>query len=423
MRAWIIVLSSAVLALAAAAMMIHTLFNGLPREAILPGLVPLSPAIAVVVLAVYALCALLLMSGDLTADALRVRYHLARDQTHGSEPGPDWMAAFARSALQRLAPPSTAIDGTVLQTQFQPHRARREVARLWYIGAARVHFFSALFVLAAAVILGAAQAHGPLPLVPGPVPTIPAAIAVAGLALLAILSRIAVDVAAEPLIEALSRLPVTRDDTELLHRAVERFAAAPAASGPSTAATTVSVQIPERIGAALEQVHRVLIEAIEQLSATADGLGLTTRSSFEAIERLSATADGVAQTTQSSVEAIERLSATTDGLAQTTQSSVEAIERLAATADGLAQTTRSSIDALEAAIGREAAPAQAGAVDTAAIGELRDAIIALSALLQRASSASTSAPGQPATATPGRTPDPDLALELHKLLQEVQSAR
>jgi hypothetical protein len=422
MRAWIIVLSSAVLALAAAAMMIHTLFNGLPRAAILPGLVPLSPAIAVVVLAVYALCALLLMSGDLTADALRVRYHLARDQTHDSEPGPDWMAAFARSALQRLAPPSTAIDGTVLQTQFQPHRARREVARLWYIGAARVHFFSALFVLAAAVILGAAQARGPLPLVPGPVPTIPAAIAVAGLALLAILSRIAVDVAAEPLIEALSRLPVTRDDTELLHRAVERFAAAPAASGPSTAAT-VSVQIPERIGAALEQVHRVLIEAIEQLSATADGLGLTTRSSFEAIERLSATADGVAQTTRSSVEAIERLSATTDGLAQTTQSSVEAIERLSATADGLAQTTRSSIDALEAAIGREAAPAQAGAVDTAAIGELRDAIIALSALLQRASSASTSAPGQPAAATPGRTPDPDLALELHKLLQEVQSAR
>jgi hypothetical protein len=242
------------------------------------------------------------------------------------------------------------------------------MARLYYIGAARAHFFSALVVLIAGVVLGAAQAHGPLSFLPGPIPTVPAALAVAGLVLLAILARIAVDVAAEPLIETLSRLPAETAEIGLLRRIAEVFAAAPPANRPSAAAPASMPEISERLDAILEQGHRALFEAIERLSVTTEGL--------------------------------------------------------AATTEGLATTTRSSVEALEAAFRgvelREPAGAPYDVGDVAVMTELRDAVRSLTAVLQyvRHAPAVEGDIGSPASHGRG----PDLALELRKLLQEMETA-
>jgi len=385
MRPWIIVLSSTVLALVAAAALIRPEVTGLPHAAILPQLLVSLPTLAVTALAVYALCAILLTSGDLIADGLRVRYHLLRDPVHPDPIRADWTAAFERSGFRRLVPPPAAsqprpapAEGVVvLQGPLRQHDARREVARLYYIGAARAQFFSALIVLAAAVVLGAAQSSGPMPFLPGPIPTIPAALAVAGLVLLALLARIAIDVAAEPLIEMISRLPAETVETGLLRRTAELLAKAPEAnarhnmSAPATAAP-----IPDRLGAILEQGHRALFEAIERLAMTTDGLATTTRSSIEALE-----------------------------------------------AAFRATGSRNQTAPQDSALDNSAISPSAISLD--AIGELRDALAALTAMLQsvRDRPAAVDADGERVAsppAPPGR--EPDLALELRRLLQEIETS-
>jgi hypothetical protein len=250
----------------------------------------------------------------------------------------------------------------VLQERFQPHEARREVARLYYIGAARTHFFSALIVLAAGVVLGAAQEHSALPSVPGPIPTVSAALAVAGLALLAILARIAVDVAAEPLIEMISRLPTEPVEVGFLRCALAFMETATPANQPMDAATPIAaLQIGERFDAVLEQGHRRLLEGIERLSKTADGLVTTVRSSIEALETAFRTTEMQQQSTAQNI-----------------------------------------------------------VVDTAAMTDLRDAVVALTAVLERA----RSGPAADGELEPGasRTEhEPGLAQELRKLLQEIKT--
>ena len=243
MRPWIIVLSSAVLALVAAVAVIWPELTVTPHTAMLSNLKPLVPSVAVVALAAYALCAILLTSGDLIEGALRVRWHLARNPPHHGPAWPDWTAAFDRNGFRRLVPPRAAVQpnpapvgGTVvLRGPFEPREARREVARLFYIGAARAHFFSAVIVLAAIVVLGAAQPYSRLSFMPGPIPTVPAGLAVAGLVLLAFLARVAVDVAAEPLIELISRLPAETAEAGLLRRTAELLATGTTVSPPNTA--------------------------------------------------------------------------------------------------------------------------------------------------------------------------------------------
>jgi len=85
---------------------------------------------------------------------------------------------------------------------------------------ARAHFFSALIVLTALVGLGLAQDHEAARLALVTIPTTPAMLILIGLILLAILSRIAVDVAVEPLIEAISELPAEGVEIGLLRRTV-----------------------------------------------------------------------------------------------------------------------------------------------------------------------------------------------------------
>ncbi len=372
MRPWIIVVSSVGVALAAAAALVRPELSSTPHAALLPSLMPLLPTLVVTALAVYALCAILLTSGNLIAEALRLRRHLGRNPPHHGPARPGWNSAFEGSGLRRLVPAPAAVqprpapvDGTVvLQGRFQPREARREVGRLYYIGAARTHFFSALIVLAAGVVLGAAQQYGPLPSLPGPIPTLPAGLAVAGLMLLAILARIAVDVTAEPLVEMISRLPAEPTEAGLLRRAAELLETAGAAVPARDAATqATALQIPDRLVTVLEEGHRALFDAIGRLSTTTDGLATTTTSSIEALEA-----------------------------------------------------------AFRATEQRQLTAAQDGAADIAAMAQLRDAVAALTGVLERVRSAPANAA---ADADPGvasrKEWEPDLAQELRKLLQEIET--
>jgi hypothetical protein len=325
------------------------------------------PTLGLTAVAVYALCAILVTSGSLIVQASRLRRYLYRDPAD-SEPGDlGWAEAIQASKLRQLVPPLAVApllmpaDGTaVLQNRFEPEKARREVARLFYVGAARAHFFSALIVLAAGVVLGAAQQRGPLPLIPGPVPTVPTALAIAGLVLVAFLARIAVDVAAEPVIETISRLPTEPPEAGLLRRAIELMEAM------QTAGPVTTLQIPGQLAASLEQGQLALLDAIERLSTTTNGLATTTISSIDAVE--------------------------------------------------------AAFRTIEA---RQQASLQRAGMDTAAMAELRQALSGLTAALERGRGrtdtiAETAARSDPDTSR--RQREPGLAQELRKLLQEIETA-
>lgn len=378
MRPWMIVLSSAAIAIAAAAAMALPVLLLTASTGIVQALMPLIPTLVVAALAVYALCAILLTAGNLIVLSLHLRRHLTRIPLHLGPAHPDWTAAFAASGFGRLAPQpayfqprpgrSDRSDGTmVLQTRFWPGGARKEVARLYYIWAARTHFFSASIALAALVVLGFAQQHGPLPAVPGLIPTIPGGLILIGLILLAVLARLAIDVTIEPLIETIAGFPAESVEVALLRRAVELLEAAqnPAPERMRSEAA-LSPPIPDRLVGALEEEHRALCGAIERLSETTDGFAATTRSSIEALE-----------------------------------STVRAAEQ------------------------RQPLTAEPVIGDAIELSQLRQAVVALTAALQRAPLGPTAA----GDAVPGRDlvarhnePQPDLADQLKQLLQEVETA-
>lgn len=373
MKPWMIVLSSAIVAIAAAAGAALPELSLTAHSGIAPGFKALVPMLVVTVLAAYALCAILLTAASLVGGCVLLRYRLARIPPHRGPDHPDWTAAFEASGLRRLAPdlavfplrPGGADRIVAVRSRFHPEDARREMARLYHLWAARTHFYSALIVLAAAAALGLAQQHGALPDPFGPVPTVPAALILVGLVLLGVLGRLAVDVAVEPLVGLLSRLPTEPVDIALLRRAVELLEI-----GPSTqlveddSALAAALQMPERVVGVFEDGRRALFAAIERLSATTDGL---------------------------------------------------------------ASTTRSAIERLEAAVrdGEWRAPAAETAIPAAAeLSRLQDAIVALTAAVERAP---TLAPGPLAVArvagsdfpVAGREADPQFADELKKLLAEI----
>jgi hypothetical protein len=372
MQAWIIILSSAIISVAAAAAMAWPGLSPMPPAAMIPALVPLIPTLVVTALAVYALCALVLSAGNLIVLSLRMRRHFARTPAHHGPAGSDWTTALAASGLRQLAPPpayppprTARPDGTVvLQSRFHPGQARKAMARLYYVWAARTHFFSALIALAGAAALGAAQQHAPLPLVAGLIPTIPAGLTLVGLILLAILARLAIDVTIEPLIETISGLPAEPVDVALLRRAVELLEAGRSPRLERDYSDGASMaQIPDRLVGALEAGHRALSDAVERLSATTDGLASTTRSSIEALE-----------------------------------STFRAGEQRQPPAG-------------ESVIG-----------DAAELSQLRQAVVALTAALDRvpagAAANGEAAPGTDLAAR-RREPQPDLADQLKQLLQEI----
>ena len=377
MRPWMIVLTSAVVAIAAAAAMAGAVLSLTRHSATLPALVPLLPELAVVAFGVYALCAVVLSAANLVGLSLLLRRHFARTPAHRGPAGLDWTAALAAGGLRRLAPIPVApqprpgrADGTVvLRRSFRPEEARREVARLCYIWAARTHFLSALIALFALVALGAAQQHGALPVVTGPIPTAAAGLIVVGLILLAVLARLAVDVSIDPLIDAVARLPAEPIETALLRRAVELLEAARSVGperGPERGyeAPAAAMQIPARLAGALEEGQRTLTQAIERLVAASDGLAALNRSSLEVLEAR-----------------------------------------------------------LRAAEQRQALPGQPALADAAELSQLREAVVALTDTLQRIPATPIAAGAEAATGTDvavHRQPaQPALADELKRLLQEI----
>jgi hypothetical protein len=293
MQPWKIVLSSAIGALAVAVLLAVPEVLNAPRTEIAEMLLPHLPALAVAALAVYALCAMLLTTATLVAGILRVRHRLAPTGSDRAAPQRDWVADFGANGFRQLAPrlapalaQSARADGrVVLQTRFVPSETRSGIARLHYISLARSHFFSALIVLAGVIGLGLAQDYGSLRFPSGAIPTTSAILILVGLVLLAVLGRIAIDVTAEPLLEAISQLPVERIEVGLLRRAVELLEVAcdaPASAGNRE--PSAPPQLPERLVAIIEQGHHALLDAVSSLTANTQALGGAVRSSIETFE-------------------------------------------------------------------------------------------------------------------------------------------
>lgn len=288
MRPWMIVLSSAVGAIVAAGAMVGPELLQASRSDFGSMLLPRLSMLAVAAIAVYALCAMLLASGTLIGDALSVRRRLGRIGRYPRPAQSDWTTAFGSTELHRLLPSPVAdparragADETILlQHPFSAVTARAEIARLHYLWLARTHFFSALIVLAALVGLRLVQDHRSVPFLLAEIPAISAILMLVGLILLAILSRIAIDVATEPLIETISQLAAEHLEIGLLRRLVEVIEAVCTVNVGAPAST---LQLPGRLEAVIEEGQRGLLDAARHLSVTTDALGAKIGSSVDAL--------------------------------------------------------------------------------------------------------------------------------------------
>jgi hypothetical protein len=291
MRPWMIVLSSAVGAIVVASVMVGPELLQAPRSDFGSMLLPHLAMLAVAAIAVYALCAMLLASGTLIGDALSVRRRLGRIGGYPRPTQSDWTMAFRSTELHRLLPSPVAEparraganETILLQHRFSAVAARAEIARLHYLWLARTHFFSALIVLAALVGLGLVQDHGSVPFLLGEIPAISAILMLVGLILLAILSRIAIDVSTEPLIETISQLAAEHLEIGLLRRLVEVIEAVCTVTAVNVGAPASTLQLPERLEAVIEEGQRGLLDAARHLSVTTDGLGARIKSSVDAL--------------------------------------------------------------------------------------------------------------------------------------------
>ena len=375
MRPWMIVLSSAIGALfVAAATAIPGAINA-PRGEMVPVMLSRWPAVAVAAVAVYGLCAVLMTTTTLVADILRLRHHLAQTAADQVSARREQRAVLV-TGLRRLAPrlavalaqSADPSGGIALDVRLTMSDIRGEMARLYYVWLARCHFFSALIVLAGIAALGLVHDRVSMPIEPGVIPTASAIMIIAGLILLGILGRTAVDVTAEPLLDAICQLPAERVEVRLLSRAVELLELA--CNRPLTGETvpTPPAQIPERLVASIEQGHDALFNAISGLSANTKALEAAMRTSVEALE-----------TTMHSAAAQQR--------------PIED-DKLAGAAE---------------------------------FSELQTAVEELTAVLQRLSAAPVG--GEEVTSATDRVPRsrigaaPRLARELRQLLQEIEAAR
>jgi len=292
MRPWMIVLSSAIGAIVVAGSMVGPeLLLEAPRSDFESILLPHLSMLAVAALAVYALCAMLLASGTLIGDALSVRRRLGRIGRYPRPTQSDWTAAFGSTELHRLVPSPVAEptrraganEPILWQRPFSAVAARGEIARLHYLWLARTHFFSALIVLTALVGLGLVQDRGSVPFLLGEIPAISAILMLVGLILLAILSRIALDVSTEPLIETISQLAAEHLEIGLLRRLAEVIEAVCAATAVNVGAPASTLQLPERLEAVIQEGQRGLVDAARHLSVTTDALGMRIGSSVDAL--------------------------------------------------------------------------------------------------------------------------------------------
>jgi len=290
MPTWSTVLSSAIGAIfLATALAVAEVMNA-PRSEIGTMLIPHLPVLAVGALGVYGLGAMLLTTINLVASMVWMRHHLGRVALGRTPVWRAWIAALGTDGFRRFvtrsaqAAPETADSGGVLSTLFTADEARSEVARRYYICLARTHFISVLIVLVGIVGLGVAQNRGALPFQTGVIPTVSAALIVAGLLLLAALGRIAVDVTAEPLLETIARLPVEPEEIGLLRRVVSLLEAGRNRPAADDSIGELSARLPERLVAAFEQGRLLLLDAVSRLSEITQAVEATMRASVEAFE-------------------------------------------------------------------------------------------------------------------------------------------
>jgi hypothetical protein len=364
MRPWIIATASSAAAFAAAAALVRPELTLTPRSTLLPVL----PTFAVTAIAVYGLCAIWLCAAGVITEIVSLRRHLDRLlDDHEATP---WVAdAVSVGVLRRLLTVQPMPAGPVVLRRMAPGEMRHEIVRLFYLDAARAQLFSALIVLTAIVVLGVAQQQGALPIVPGPIPTVAAALALAGLVLLVLLARIAIDVSAEPLIDAVDGHSTEATAAEPLRSTLARIEAA--ATQPREASpTAMPPELADWLVAVVEQSQLALSAASERLAATGD-----------------------------------QFAATGDRFAATANASIAALAEPLRAGEMMAQDS-----------GRDSAET------VAAMAELRDAVGRLTAVLEHLRSAPAAVPeGAPVSSALRRGPQPDLADELRKLLQEAEA--
>jgi hypothetical protein len=289
MAPWTIVLSSTVGAIVVAGVLAIPELANAPRSEIGAALFQHLPALAVGALGVYGLGAMLLTTVDLVAGLLRMRQQLTRAALGAAPAWHDWVAAFGTRSLRRLAtslPPrgsDTAGDSGELSTTCNASEARSEIARAHYISLAKSHFLSVLIILIGIVGLGIAQDHGVLPFQSGAIPTTSAILIVVGLVLLGALGRIAIDVTAEPLLEAITQPSPEPDDVALLRRVVALLEPARDAAEAGRMDDLPS-GFPDQLIAAFEEGNRPLLGAFERLSEIGQSLEATLHSSVAAFE-------------------------------------------------------------------------------------------------------------------------------------------
>jgi hypothetical protein len=252
--------------------------DSMPELPLIPSIVMRNlPEFVLGVLFIYALIALLLTTLSIIARMMKARSNLTDASTRD-----ELLAVFAQSGLQRwasrvfdLAP--SDVPGTrrkiVLQSQFSFGRARQEFAQLYRGRLARSQFFTVLAVLVAFAGLGWLQDAARISILGTVFPLWPALVAIVALALLSILGRLAIDAAAESLLDKISDLPKERIELTFMRNmtaALERV----------TTSFLGSAQRPfgdlepilERLTRAVEAERGSLVEPIQQLSASAERL-------------------------------------------------------------------------------------------------------------------------------------------------------
>jgi hypothetical protein len=267
---------------------------------------------------VYAVVALLLTTLLMVARMIRVRSRLIDVSSQD-----ELLAVFAQTGLQRCASrifdlprfeAPTVRGKIVLQSQFDFGRARQELTRFYRSRLARAQFFTALVVLVAIAGLGWLQDGAQLSIFGIVFTPWQAFVAIVALALLSLLGRLAMDAAAESLLDKISELPIERIESIFLHNVT-------AALESVTASFPGSVQSPlgelepilERLTRTVETERGSLVVPIRQLSASAERLTEFTTAIAErptgALEQASDTGFGEELKT-----AVERLTARIDWL-------------------------------------------------------------------------------------------------------------
>jgi len=288
MPPWTIVLTSTAAGIVAAAALAIPEIAAAPRSEIGLTLLPKLPALAVAALGLYGLVALSLTTMSLVARVLRMHRYLMGVAFGRAVARRDWIAMLAANGSRppaRTVPEGSgrASDTHTVDAGLTLDEASREIARRHYISLARAHFFSVLIVLGGLVALGAAQNYGALPFRTGAIPTVSAVLVTVGLVLLAALGRIALDVAAEPLLDGIASSPGESVEIGLLRRIVALKEQRRDEAAMGERVYNLPDGLPEQLAAAIGQGYLPLLDAVAGVSENSRALEAAVRSSVEAI--------------------------------------------------------------------------------------------------------------------------------------------